>query len=343
MPDCAPALKPEPQSSCEGSDLRSRFGERLDILRFSLTDACNQRCPYCQQEDSGLRPRHHVLTDDEILRLIGLFAGLGFREIRFTGDPTLRSSVVDIVRATACIPGVRAVSLTTNGDQLVELAQPLKQAGLSQIYLAIDPFVSPGGTRPTRCTGIQDVRGAIEAAAGAGLRLKIISGVCRDLYERGDLLELARLTLRHAWDVRFLEQAPLPPAGRRSMFQPVPREMILARLAARLGPLQWQPSSDPAAGHGVFRVAGAKGTLAFVDSRVNPADAHCNYLRLTAEGDLRLCLVRDDEVQLRMLMHGGASDEELRRVIRRAVESQPWARIASGQAFPGACALQDGA
>ena len=90
-----------------------RFGRNINYLRISLTDRCNLRCVYCMPEDMTFRPRAELLQDDEMMRLVHLFAGLGFRKIRLTGgEPTVRANVVDLVRQMAAAPGIEKVAMT---------------------------------------------------------------------------------------------------------------------------------------------------------------------------------------------------------------------------------------
>ena len=108
-----------------------QYNRDINYLRISLTDACNLRCVYCMPEKMTFRPRDELLSDDELRRLIGLFAAVGFRKIRFTGgEPTLRSSLVDLVGHASRAPGIEAIGLTTNGVLLADLAGPLRAAGL---------------------------------------------------------------------------------------------------------------------------------------------------------------------------------------------------------------------
>ena len=108
-----------------------RFGRIINYLRISLTDKCNLRCVYCMAEDMVFRPNPELLQDDELLMLVRVFADLGFGKYRLTGgEPTVRPRVVEIVREMANTPGVRDISMTTNGVLLDRLAEPLARAGL---------------------------------------------------------------------------------------------------------------------------------------------------------------------------------------------------------------------
>src|SRR3990172_9265546 len=117
---------------------QDRFGRDIHYLRISLTDRCNLRCVYCMPEDMQFRPRRELMQDDELLQLVRLCADLGFHKIRLTGgEPTVRANVVELVRGIAQTPGVRALSMTTNGLLLKELARPLAEAGLQRVNVSI--------------------------------------------------------------------------------------------------------------------------------------------------------------------------------------------------------------
>src|SRR5512141_2104231 len=147
-----------------------RFGRRIHYLRISLTDHCNLRCVYCMPEDMTFRPNAELMQDDEVLTLVRLFAHLGFDKFRLTGgEPTVRAHVVDLVRGIAHTPGVRSLSMTTNGVLLARLAQPLADAGLQRVNVSLDTLDAEKFTRLTRWGSMEDVWNGIEAAERAGL------------------------------------------------------------------------------------------------------------------------------------------------------------------------------
>ena len=118
---------------------KDQFDRTIDYLRISLTDMCNLRCVYCMPEDMTFRPREDLLQDDELLRLVRLFAGLGFRKIRLTGgEPALRENIVGLVEAMAGADGIDEVAMTTNGILFKHLARPLYEAGLRRLNVSLD-------------------------------------------------------------------------------------------------------------------------------------------------------------------------------------------------------------
>lgn len=321
----APSGNPAEPAPSAPPGLRDQHGRAIDYLRVSLTDACNLRCVYCMPASARFQPRELLLTDEELLRLLRLFAELGFRKVRFTGgEPTLRSSLVEIVRATHALPGIGTIGLTTNGVRLAPLARPLRQAGLDAVNISIDSLVEDTFGRITRCGRLADVIAGVRAADHAGLRIKINCVVCRGLNDGGDAVELARLTLKHDWQMRFIEEMPFRKSGRAEQLRPVPPAEVLARIERACGPLELQQDGRLDGEARVYRLPGARGTIGFISPVSNPFCGDCNRLRLTADGELRMCLLRDDEVQLRTLLRSGADDDQLRATIRHAVWLKPW-------------------
>jgi cyclic pyranopterin phosphate synthase len=312
-----------------------QYNRDIDYLRISLTDACNLRCVYCMPEHMKFRPRHELLSDDELRRLITLFGSLGFRKIRFTGgEPTLRPSLVELVRHAVNTPGIAKVGLTTNGVLLDRLAQPLRDAGLQTANISVDSLDEEKFHQLTRWGKLTQVRAGLAAAAQAGLRVKLNAVVCRGVNDGDDVVELARLTLANPWQVRFIEQMPF---GNNHLFQKkgmVTEAELLALLERSFGPLTPVNAGKLDGEARLFRLPGARGELGFISPVSQPFCAGCNRLRLTADGKLRLCLLRDNEVNLMELLRGGASDEAICDRIRQAVHDKPWGHGLAAQLIP---------
>lgn len=302
-----------------------RYGRNINYLRISLTDKCNLRCVYCMPEDMTFRPRHELLQDDEILRLVRIFAELGFHKFRLTGgEPTVRANVVDIVREIAQTPGVEAVAMTTNGLLLDELAQPLAGAGLQRVNISIDTLNPEKFKRLTRWGDVQDVWAGVHASQAAGLGIKLNAVVVRGYNDKEDVVDLARLTLFQPWQVRFIEMMPF---GDVSDFQQagiVPEEELRQTIAAELGQLSLVNNGKLDGEARLYQLEDAPGTLGFISSVTQPFCASCNRARLTADGRLRLCLLREKEVNLLEPLRAGASDTELVEIIREAIWHKPW-------------------
>jgi cyclic pyranopterin phosphate synthase len=309
------------------------FGRQMTYLRISLTDRCNFRCVYCMPAiGMKFQPRDELLTDQELIRLVGLFARLGFTKLRLTGgEPTIRPHLVDLVREMKAQSGIRELSMTTNGLLLGRLADDLAAAGLDRINVSLDTLEPVKFRLITRGGRLDLVWQGLEAAQAAGLTpIKLNAVVVRDQNEH-EVGDLAALTIARPWQVRFLEIMPLEGVGEVHDAGLVTSEETQHRLEQRFGPLVpvETDAADPAR---VWRVPGATGTIGFISPVSAPFCAACNRVRLTADGKLRLCLLRPDEIDLRDLMRGGADDATLLLHIRGGVWRKPWGHgLAEGE------------
>lgn len=305
--------------------MHDSYGRRINYLRISLTDACNLRCVYCMPEDMTFRPRQELMTDDELLQLVRVGASLGVTKIRLTGgEPTIRPHIVELVRAIAHTPGINDLAMTTNALLLPKLAKPLAEAGLKRVNISIDTLDAAKFRQITRWGDLDDVWRGIRAAEAAGMTpIKLNSVVVRNFNDSEDMVQLARLTLENDWEVRFIEMMPF---GEISDFQQtnvVTFQEMRQRIEEAFGPLE-EASYDFVDPSRPFRIPGAMGTLGFISSVTEPFCQGCGRVRLTADGKLRLCLLRDDEVDLLTPLRAGASFEELRLLMRDGAYHKPW-------------------
>lgn len=302
-----------------------RFGRNIHYLRISLTDHCNLRCVYCMPEDMIFRPNAELMQDDEILRLVQLFVNLGFDKFRLTGgEPTVRAHVVDLVRELAHIPGVRSLSMTTNGVLLGRLARPLAEAGLQRINISLDTLDAEKFRRLTRWGTLEDVWQGILSAEQAGLRPIKLNVVVVRGYNEADVVDLARLTLEHDWQVRFIEMMPFAGATDLQVNQSVTADEMLQRIQAQLGEVEIANGGELDGEARLYRLKDAKGEIGFISSVTAPFCAACTRARLTADGRLRLCLLREGEVDLLTPLRAGATLDDLRQLILDGIWWKPW-------------------
>ncbi len=319
-----------------------QYQREINYLRVSLTDACNLRCVYCMPEHMAFRRPAELLNDAELFRLIPLFARLGFNKIRFTGgEPTLRRSLVELVRHAANQPGIRQVGLTTNALLLDQLARPLAEAGLATVNVSLDSLDPERFRQLTRWGNVRDVLEGLAAAEEAGLRIKLNAVPTRGVNDRDDAVALASLTLTHDWQVRFIE---LMPFANNAGFQTeniVREDELRAHMETSFGPLESVNEGRLDGEARVFRIPGARGTLGFISPVSRPFCAACNRVRLTADGRLRLCLLRDDEGDLRERLRQGATDDELETSIRAAIHRKPWGHDLAGDRIPASRGMSE--
>lgn len=269
-------------------------------------------------------PHSHHLADDELIRVIRVMSTLGFDRIRLTGgEPTVRPNLVPIVGQIAAIPGIREIAMTTNAMRLESIAEPLARAGLKRVNISIDTLDAERFARITRFGDLDAVWRGIRAAERAGLTPIKLNAVVVRGYNEQDILELAELTRDNAWDMRFIEMMPLGSISHFQVDSVVTADEMKQRIEAEFGelvPLEWN-GHDPAR---PYRLPGGKGTLGFISSVSAPFCEGCDRVRLTSDGRLRLCLLRDDEVNLLEPLRDGITDDELRELLSAGIYAKPW-------------------
>lgn len=302
-----------------------RFGRNIHYLRISLTDHCNLRCVYCMPEDMTFKPNAELMQDEEILTLTRLFAKLGFDKIRLTGgEPTVRANVVDIVRGIAETEGIKSVSMTTNGLLLSRLAQPLADAGLERVNISIDTLDPDKFKRLTRWGKVEQVWEGIMAAEAAGLTPVKLNAVVVTGYNESDVVDLAELTVKYPWQVRFIEMMPFAGATELQLTQMVTAAQIQEQIEAVHGPMEVVNGGKLDGEARLFRLNKGLGDIGFIASVTMPFCASCTRARLTSDGVLRMCLLREKEVDLLTPLRAGASIEELRKIILETIWDKPW-------------------
>lgn len=301
------------------------YGRRVNYLRISLTDACNLRCIYCMPEEMKFQPRHELMNDEELLFLVKAAASLGVNKIRLTGgEPTIRPNLVKIVGEIAQTPGIKDLAMTTNGLLLPQLAKPLAKAGLRRVNISIDTLNAEKFQRITRWGDVDDVWAGIRAAEEAGLTpIKLNAVVVRHFNDGQDMIDLARLTLENDWEVRFIEMMPFGEITDFQQTNVVTYAEMKQRIEDVFGPLE-EAGYDFLDPSRPFRIPGAMGLLGFINSVTEPFCQGCGRIRLTADGKLRLCLLRDDEVDLLTPLRKGAGFEEIRQLMRNGAYHKPW-------------------
>lgn len=313
-----------------------RFGRNINYLRISLTDRCNLRCVYCMPENMSFRPKAELLQDEELYQLLPIFAELlGFQKFRLTGgEPTLRENIVPIVGRIADTPGARQVAMTTNGVLLGKLAASLAIAGLHRVNISIDTLNPEKFRKITRWGSVDEVWDGILAAESAGLQVKLNAVVVRGFNDQEDIVELARLTYQYPWQIRFIEMMPFGEVADFQQANTVSEAELLTTIAHHLAPPTLLNDGHLDGEARLYQLPGAVGTLGFISSVTQPFCAGCNRARLTADGRLRLCLLREKELDLLTPLRQGASTEELKALIAEGIWFKPWGHGLADQEVP---------
>jgi len=296
------------------------WDREIRSVRVSVTDKCNFRCRYCMPAD-GLEwlPRDEVLSFEEIARLVRVLAAMGVDEVRLTGgEPLVRRDMPTLVSFLAEIPGVRDLSLTTNGVLLDRLAGPLVEAGLSRLNVSLDSLSHVRFAEITRRDALDRVlAGLAEAERYPELRPIKVNCVAIRGFTEEEVPALATLARRKPYVVRFIEFMPLDADEAWQEDEVLTGGEIRALIEERW-PLEEIPAK-PSSTARRFRFADGAGEIGFVNPVSEPFCSSCDRIRLTADGQLRTCLFSRREWDLKTPLRNGATDREVAALIRFAV------------------------
>ncbi|UTH73061.1 GTP 3',8-cyclase MoaA [Chromobacterium sp. IIBBL 290-4] len=297
-------------------------GRRIAYLRLSVTDRCDLRCRYCRlADDKSYAKRADWLSFAEIRRLVGLFAAMGVGRVRLTGgEPLLRAGIVDLVGELAAAPGVSDLSLSTNATQLARYAARLKAAGLSRVNVSLDSLKRECVSELCGRDSLDATLAGLMAAKAAGLAPIKLNMVALQGVNDGEIESMAAFCFEHCFILRLIEAMPMGEAGRAAAYLPLDeaRARLIRRFA--LQPCAVELGGGPAR---YWQTADGRGQVGFITPISQHFCASCNRVRLTVDGTLYLCLGQEHKLELRQLLRGGASDDELAAAIRLAVERKP--------------------
>lgn len=299
-----------------------RYGRTIDYMRISVTDRCNLRCVYCVPECGVTRiPTERLLTEEELLRITRAAAKEGIAHVKVTGgEPLLRPNLAGLVQKIREIPGIETVTLTTNGILLPDQIDALAAAGISGINISLDTLNKERYRSLTRGGELERALAGLEAAKRQkGVTVKV-NAVLYETHWEEDALTLAALAEKDPVHVRFIEHMPL---GTEAEERPVREDAILALLQREYGKCEsYQGKIGEGPGHYVT-FPGMTGKIGFISAISHKFCSGCNRLRLTADGDLRMCLQSKEGIPLRELLRDGATDEKLREVLRGCILQKP--------------------
>jgi cyclic pyranopterin phosphate synthase len=301
------------------------FGRKITYLRMSVTDRCNFRCTYCMPEE-GLKVlgRYHLLSFEELAQIARVFVAEGIRKIRLTGgEPLLRQDIHLLVRKISVLHELKDLCLTTNGHLLAQKIGSLVDAGLRRINVSLDSLdpkkfekITRGGQLHRVLCGLEQ---AVQMLPGP---TKINVVVCRN-FNDDEILDFARLSIDPGYHIRFIEQMPMSSLAAWTRGEVLSVIDIRREIEESFG-LEAITENDPHSGPASrFRIPGARGEIGFIGAVTNEFCARCNRLRLTPDGKLRGCLMKDGEVDLLHSLRNGGGDDSLRALLHDVMRSKP--------------------
>lgn len=297
---------------------------KITYLRVSVTDRCNLRCIYCLPvKNLKLLNHDDILSYEEIVRAVRAATQIGIEKVRLTGgEPLVRRNVVHLVESVCQVPGLKDVSITTNGVYLKERGQEIFDAGVHRINVSLDTLNPAKYERITGRDRFHDVWAGLEEAEALGFSPIKVNVVAIRGINDDELLEFAQLSVRKPYHIRFIEYMPI---GQDSQWRPehfISSDDIKSELET-LGPCQKVPRSALDGPAERYRFESARGEIGFITSLSHHFCPACNRLRLTADGKLRPCLFADDEVDIKTPLRTGCSQEDLKRLFEEAVAKKP--------------------
>jgi len=266
--------------------------------------------------------RSEILTFEEIKRLSGLFVELGINKIRLTGgEPLIRQDITKLIRQLSRIEGLKDLSLTTNAFMLKDLSEELYAAGLKRINVSLDSLNPHKFARLTRRNGLNRVLEGLDAAEKCGFSPIKVNVVAIRGFSEDEILDFAEMARIRPFIVRFIEFMPLDMDDKWRKIKFIPGEEIIDKINA-IYPLELIDTSSNFDAAKRYRFKDGSGEIGIVASVSEPFCYSCNRARLTADGKLRTCLFSLNETELKFPMRNGANDEELKRIIIKAVKNK---------------------
>jgi cyclic pyranopterin phosphate synthase len=299
--------------------LQDRHGRTFDYIRIAITEKCNLRCTYCMPEEGvDFKKGEQILQTDEILRVIRTLARMGIKKVRFTGgEPLVRKDIIKLVEGAASTPGIKGVHVTTNGILLGRYAKDLHNAGLTGLNISMDTLDAGKFERITRRAGVDKVLDSIDNALAVGFQRVKVNVVLMRGFNEEEIPQLCELTKDKAITLRFIEFMPFDAHQIWESGEHFASAEVIVNTIKSLYP-NIEDASGTRTEHHTFKVPGYAGKIAVIPAFTRSLCGNCSRIRLTADGKIRNCLYSDEEFDLRTVIRGGGSDDEIVQTFRDA-------------------------
>lgn len=313
----------DPLRMIDGRGLKDRYGRRITYIRLSVTDRCDFRCTYCMAEEMTFLPRKEILSLEECLRLVRVFASLGVTKVRLTGgEPLVRNGLLWLAEQAAATPGIEHLVMTTNGSQLERYAARLRAAGVRRLNISLDTLDPQRFKAITRVGDINKVLRGIDAACAAGFeRVKLNTVMIRGVNDH-DFSRLVEFAAQKGIDIAFIEEMPLGNIGHGRSSTYLSSDEALASLQRRFPLVPTDVSTGGPARY--WQLVGSDTRVGFISPHSHNFCETCNRVRITAKGELYPCLGHNDAVALLPVLRDYPDDEApLRAAIAHALYIKP--------------------
>ena len=299
--------------------LFDNHGREINYLRLAVTDRCNLRCFYCMPEE-GIKyiQRKELLSYEEMVRLVSLMAEMGIEKLRITGgEPFVRKDMMAFLRTLSKLDKLKQIHITTNGTLTAPLVPELKTLGISSVNLSLDSLDKDRFFEITRRDELPKVMESFHALINGGIRTKI-NAVVMEGKNTEDIIPMAELARDYPVEVRFIEEMPFNGSGSNYPKLKWNFRKILEVLTSSYPDIQKLPD-PPFSTSANYQIPGFKGSIGIIAAFSRTFCGSCNRIRLTPKGQLKTCLYDDGVMNLKVLMRAGASDEEIKATLLKAL------------------------
>ena len=301
------------------------FGRDISYLRVSVTDRCDFRCTYCMSEDMTFLPKKDVLSLEELERLCNVFVKLGVKKLRLTGgEPLVRKNIMSLIRNLGHhldTGDLEELTLTTNGSQLHRYAAELFDYGVRRVNVSIDTLDPKKFTEITRWGKLENVLRGIEAAANAGLKIKLNTVALRGTNE-DELPNMVKWAGERGFDITIIEVMPMGDIGAENrVSQYLPLSMVRSNLSEHFTLTDIDYKTGGPARYVEVEETGTK--IGFITPLTHNFCESCNRVRLTCTGTLYMCLGQEDAADLKIPLRNSEGDEALTGAIQEAISRKP--------------------
>ena len=305
--------------------LLDNFGRHINYLRLSITDRCDFRCVYCMTEKMSFAPRQQLLTTEEISHIAQAFVELGVQKIRLTGgEPLIRRDIGQLLQNLGQLSGLQELTLTTNGSQLSQYARQIRQAGVKRINVSLDSLQADRFRTLTRTGDLNTVIRGIGHAHHLGLKIKLNSVILKNR-NRGEVIPLVDFAIKYHCDIRFIEEMPLGVISEHQRKEEFISSEELRHIIEQRYELSPAHNNDAHSGPARYwKIKGHNSKIGFISPHSDNFCPQCNRIRVTATGQLLLCLGNEDAVNLKAIVRRHPKNtEHLKSSIVDAIKIKP--------------------
>lgn len=302
--------------------IRDNHGRPINYLRLAVTDRCNLRCFYCMPEE-GIQflPKPHLLTFEEMVRMVTLMAEMGITKVRITGgEPFVRKDMMAFLRSLKNIPGIEQINITTNGVLTAPLVPELKELGISSVNLSLDTLDRERFKEMTRRDELPNVLKTLDALLENGIKTKVNAVVMAGKNDM-DILPLVNLTKELPVSVRFIEEMPFNGSGiNKEAFMSHTRIIDKIR---EVHPSLTKLKDEPNSTSYNYSIDGHKGSVGVIAAFSRTFCGTCNRIRVTPTGTLKTCLYDDGVMNIRDLLRSEPDNEIIKETLLNAFSHRP--------------------